>query len=210
MLLARCSCSVRGRQELCKTDQVVEIRKGKSQQQRQPGSQLLITLLSLTCAALIVSIETVADPRNGEDEARMCGVRFDFPAQLADVNMQVMRLGTITGPPYLGKQHMARHDFATILDKRLEQIILRRCQLDLLSIDLHQPLRKINPQWPSNKDRLRSRLDLGCMTQCYTYACQDLIHAKRFRDIVVGAQVERHDLVTFTIFYCHHADRQIS
>src|SRR5258708_12645354 len=129
MLLARCSCTVRGRQELCKTDQVVEIRKGKSQQQRQADNQLLITLLSLTCAALIVSIETVADPGYGEDEARMCRVWFDFPAQLADVNMQLMRLATITGPPHLGKYPVARHHFAPIPHHPLQHIRPHRCPL---------------------------------------------------------------------------------
>ena len=53
--------------------------------------------------SVIIRIKAIAHPGYGEDEARACGIRFNFAAQLADVNMQVMRLGAIASSPHLGE-----------------------------------------------------------------------------------------------------------
>ena len=59
---------------------------------------------------------------------------------------------------------MARHDLTSILDEGFEEIILGRSQLDLLPVDLHEALGKINFEWTSRKNWLRSSLNLGGMS----------------------------------------------
>ncbi len=49
---------------------------------------------------------------------------------------------------------MARHDLTSILDEGFEEIILGRSQLDLLPVDLHEALGKINFEWTSRKNWL--------------------------------------------------------
>ncbi len=56
-------------------------------------------LLVLGVVILEVVIETVTNARNGEDQARMLGVRLNFPAQLCHIDMQAMHPGVRVCPP---------------------------------------------------------------------------------------------------------------
>src|SRR5437667_69719 len=47
-------------------------------------------------------------------------VWFEFTTQLADIDVQVMRLSSIAGSPYLREQHLASNNFTTVLDESLE------------------------------------------------------------------------------------------
>ena len=89
-------------------------------------------------------MKAIANSGNCEDEARMRRVWFNFTAQLADIDMQVMRFSTIASSPHLLEQHMALHNFTFILNKCFEQIIFSWCQLDFLIIYLHEALGIIN------------------------------------------------------------------
>src|SRR2546421_9763270 len=131
-------------------------------------------------------------------------VWFDFTTQLANIDVQVMRLGTIACAPYLREQHLASHNFTTVLDESLEQIIFGRSQLDLLSIYLHEALGKINFEWPGSKSRLSSSLYLGRMTQCDSYARQHFIHTEGLGYVVVGTQVKRLHFVAFGVLNRKH------
>lgn len=51
----------------------------------------------------------------------MGGIRFDLVAQLADIDMQVMRVRSIPGSPDLRKQHLASHNLACVVDERDEK-----------------------------------------------------------------------------------------
>lgn len=48
------------------------------------------------------AVKTVSDARHGENEAWMSRVRLDFPAQLTNVNMEIVGFGAVSCPPYLG------------------------------------------------------------------------------------------------------------
>ena len=71
----------------------------------------------------------VADTGDGVDEVGRGGVWLYFAAQLADVDVQIVRVGSGAGAPELGEQHLARHDLALVLHQDFEQIVLGWCQL---------------------------------------------------------------------------------
>src|SRR5947209_2581632 len=111
--------------------------------------------------AVLVAVKAVSYSRHRQDKTGMRGVGFDLATQLTNIDMQIMRLSTIAGSPYLGKQHLAGHDLATVLNKRFQQVIFSRGQLDLLSVDLYQALGEINSERPSYKSRLCSCFHLS-------------------------------------------------
>jgi hypothetical protein len=75
--------------------------------------------------------ETVTNAGNGEDQARVLGVRFDFLVPLCHIDMQavcpVMRLVS----PDVFEELLLRKNLGTMGDEDLEQIILRGSQGDL-------------------------------------------------------------------------------
>src|SRR5215472_4577090 len=148
--------------------------------------------------------ETVTNAGNGEDQSRVLRVWFDFLAQLRYIDMQavcpVMRLG----PPDVFEELLPRENLATMGNENLEQVILRGCQRDLSPVDLHPPPREINREWSRLKPWLGAARGLCCASQGNAHASQYLVHAERFGDIVVGSQVERFDLVAFSVFHRKH------
>src|SRR5579885_593706 len=135
--------------------------------------------------SVLFAAETITHAGDSEDKARAGRIRLDFAAQLANIDVQVMGIRTIAGPPDLGQEHLPRHDFAIIFNQRLEQIILGRRQLDLRSMYRHQALGKIYLERTGEKDRLGAGLDLCAMAQRDPDTRQHLIHAKGFGYIII-------------------------
>src|SRR5437588_5762794 len=101
-------------------------------QENGGGAQDLLKICSRS--SLLVR-KTIAHAGDGDDEAGMNGVWFDFTAELPDIDMEVVCIGSVAWTPYLGEQHLACHDFAFVLDQDFEQVVLSRSQLDFLPVD---------------------------------------------------------------------------
>ena len=111
-----------------------------------------------------------------------------------------MRPGVRLGPPDLVQQCLPRENLAAMDDEDLEQVVLRRGQGDLPSINQHPSLCEIDGERPCLKPRLSTTRRLNQATQGDSHPGQHLVHAEGLGDIVVCPQVERLDLVAFSVF----------
>jgi hypothetical protein len=68
--------------------------------------------------------EAVADTEFGEDEGGMFGIGFDFIAEMADVNAQVVGVLIVTRPPNLTEDVAVRQHHAGVADKQAEEVVL--------------------------------------------------------------------------------------
>src|SRR5260221_1519080 len=144
-------------------------------------------LLVLGVVILEVVIETVTNARNGEDQARVLGVRFDFLAQLRHVDMQAVCPVMGLDSPDIFEELLPRENLATMGDEDLEQVILRGRQGNLSPIDLHPPPREINREWSRLKPWLGAARGLCGASQGNAHARQHLVHAEEFGDVVIGS-----------------------
>src|SRR5215467_4477817 len=161
-------------------------------------SRLLYCFLALLCCYFIV--ETIAHARDGQDKLRTCEDRFDFLAQLRDIDMQAMSPDLRLGPPDLTQQHLACENLATVGDEDLEEIVFGGCQGDLLTVNMNGTHGKIDGERACFKLWLGATWWLDHATQNNTHASQHLLYAKGLGDVVVGSQVEDFDLVAFSVF----------
>src|SRR5260370_27619153 len=104
---------------------------------------------------------------------------------------------------------MARHDLTSILDEGFEEIILGRSQLDLLPVDLHESLSKINFEPASRKNWLRPSLNLCGMSQGHSSSCQYFINAKWLGNIAIITHTNRLHFATLGIPDRPHKYEQI-
>src|SRR5579862_9116104 len=66
--------------------------------------------------------EPVAGARLGEQIARARRVRLDLPAQVRDVDVEVVRLDLVGGPPHLAQEHAMREQLALALREHAEEV----------------------------------------------------------------------------------------
>src|SRR5215472_5897166 len=84
--------------------------------------------------------EAVADAGLGEEVARVLRVGLELAAQAADVGPEVVRLLAVLRPPHPLEERGVVEDAAGAAGELDEQLVLRRRQLDLLTVASDLPL----------------------------------------------------------------------
>src|SRR5579885_2725117 len=87
----------------------------------------------------LVREEAITDARFGPEVARLLRIRLDLLAETGDVDVQVMGLGAIRWAPDLSQQRLVREDAVGVAHQRLEELVLRRRQVQLLLSESHAP-----------------------------------------------------------------------
>ncbi len=98
------------------------------------------------------------------------------------------------GPPHFGQKLALRKHSSGILQQRLQQAIFVRRQMEIGSIARHRAFAQVDfdRSEPDCRPVIRNG---GRPAQRRTQAGHQFTHGKRFRNVVIGAQVERGNLV---------------
>src|SRR6478752_8083707 len=139
-------------------------------------------------------LEAVAHARLGDEVLRPAGLALELAADLREVDAEVVRLRLVLRTPH-GLEQLALADEASgVADQGLDQVPLGGGEAVLDAVTVHLLGDEV--------DRERVRLDRRLLfwsgeraTDGGPEARQQLVHAERLRDVVVGPGVECGDLV---------------
>ena len=144
-------------------------------------------------------------------------VRFQLAAQLGHVQPQVAGRVGITRSPHLGEQLVAAEQLARVAEQHLEQVPLGRGQPDILGSrgrvtgrDRHLPGDPLGGQVDDQVTELHPRHVLGRGPGPAGYRAhprQQLFDPERLGDVIIGARVQRLDLVAAAVAAGQHDDR---
>ena len=98
-------------------------------------------------------------------------------------------------------------DFPSVRHQRAQQLVFGWRQLHLAFPDGDQAPAQVNGQLPGSEHRLPGWR--GRTTQRRPHARQQLAHAKRFRDVVVGPGIQGCDLGPLLLLHRHDDDRYL-
>ena len=134
-------------------------------------------------------------------------VGLELVPELRHELAEVVRLVHVARTPHLLEQLALAHEPVGVAHEDLDQVPLRRRQLDLAAVGIGRTLRReIDAKVGRLDDREHLVSGLG-PSQRGAQARQELAHAERLRDVVVGAGVERHDLLGVLVPGGEHDDR---
>src|SRR5215472_1279419 len=178
-------------------------------QSRETRSPVLPRLTYSTVVTLPASlvVQAVAHARFGEQVARSGGIGFELAAQLRHVHTQVVRLRLVRGTPHLLQQLPAGDQPPAVTRQDLEQLPLRRRDAYRLATTERDALAgEVDHEVADVDDRLirRGAYPPGRCAQ----PGEQLVHAERFRDVVVRAGVEGVDLLRLLAARRQHDDRR--
>ena len=137
--------------------------------------------------------QPVAGPGLGDQVRGMARIGLDLPPQLRDVDVQVVRLDLVGGAPHLAQDRPVREQLALVAHEEGEQVELdparpaparRRRVTRCRSKSTTRPPTVIDSP-PVGRGAAHGRAQPG----------QELAHPERLGDVVVGAGVERLDLL---------------
>src|SRR6185312_7905006 len=114
------------------------------------------------------------------------------------------RLVRIRGAPDLTQDRLVRQEFALVLGEQPQQGVLVRGELHAFPADGDFAPLEIQPQLADLDDRVGRRLS---PPQRRTETGKQLVDAERLRDVVVGAGIERRDLLALVTDDGEHDDR---
>src|SRR6266542_1732652 len=139
--------------------------------------------------------KAIADPGLGNEIAWMRWIRFELVAQLSHEDAQVVRFGRV-GPPHFAQELSMSDHFARVLHQKNEELVGNRRQVDLAALHEYLALREIDAQFADREHGFfLLGTEVGGVPERYPQAGEELLHAERFGEIVVGSCVERVDLV---------------
>ena len=138
--------------------------------------------------------QAIADPGLGQNVVRPLGIGLDLVPQLPHVDPQILRIGQVV--PQFAEQELVGQHLAGMLHEHTQQLVLLGRQLHLLVRDLDDTAHEVDRQIARPKNRAFA-VHLQLMPQRRPHAGEQLVHAERFGDVIVGAEVERLDLPGF-------------
>ena len=80
-------------------------------------------------------VKAVAHTRNSQDKVWPFRYRLDFLAELGYVDVQAVSACVGFGSPDFFEEHLAGEEFATMADEDFEQVVLGRCEGDILPVE---------------------------------------------------------------------------
>src|SRR5262245_42149397 len=140
-----------------------------------------------------VRLEAVAHARLGDEVPRARGIGLELASDLGEVDAQVVRLRLVLRAPDLLEQLALGDELARVADEHLDDVPLGRRQPDLGVPGADALGREVDREVRGLDDSI---LFGGCCSpEGGSKAREELVHAERLRDVVVGAGIERCDLL---------------
>ena len=139
---------------------------------------------------------------------------FDLAAHALDERVDAA-LGDVrvAAPDPLHQRFAAEHD-AAVAGEQVEQVELVRRELDLAVVEPRVAPRRIDVEPCTDDrpgcDRRRGRLATRAAAQQRAHARDELAHAERLRQVVVGAALEAEHLVGLFAPRREHQDRDVA
>src|SRR4051812_23821387 len=155
-------------------------------------------------ACLIWCAQTVADSRFGQDVFGTFRIGFHFLSQLAHIDAQILGVSMLI--PELVEQEFVGQHLAGMLHQKTQEIVLFWRKPHLAFPQLDDPADQIDGEI-TDPEHGTLTLYLQAMTQRGPGACEQLVHAERLGDIVVGTAIERLDLADLIASARQHHDR---
>src|SRR5262249_44711406 len=150
--------------------------------------------------------KAIACPQFSQDKTWGRRVVFDFGAQLADEDAQILSVIPVSMSQDFGDELYVGQKTPCIAGEDREQIVLLGRKLNCDAMPCHQPLSQVN-----NKGAALDSLDLSGIARGVTISGPQTRHQFANReglfDIIVGAGIERHDLFCLAIARGEHDDR---
>src|SRR5262245_4313609 len=95
----------------------------------------------------------------GEQKVRPGRVPLDLSAELRDVDMEVVGLPAVGGPPNLAQDRRMGEQLSLVAHEQLEELIFRRGERDGLTVELDQTPLEVDDEPAQIDDRLRRAVD---------------------------------------------------
>jgi hypothetical protein len=102
---------------------------------------------------VILRLQPIPYPRLGVNVGSSGRIGLELVAQITDVNLQDVQI-IVAFPPYLTQELPVGEYFASMDNKRSENIIFSWRELSLLAIHHNQTIREVNCQVAKRKNRL--------------------------------------------------------
>ena len=151
--------------------------------------------------------EAVSSARLREQVSRPRRVGLDLAAQLGDVDVEVVRLGLVRGAPDLAQDRPVREELALVQREEPQQAELVRGELEQLAVSTVRLLLEVDLELADP----HTGSVAGCVApQRRTEAREQLVHPERLRHVVVGAGVERRDLLALVPDDRQDDDRRVA
>ena len=132
-------------------------------------------------------------PGLGDEVARPARLGLELAPHLRHEHAQVVRLVVVLGTPHLLQQLALGDELAAVAHEHLDEVPLGRREADLVAVAVHPLGREVDGEVRGLDERLlvsgRGPAERGAQPG------EQLVHAERLGDVVVGAGVERGDLV---------------
>src|SRR6266446_1402560 len=150
------------------------------------GETRSLPLAVLTPQSLLAGIETIADPGFGKDVARAGRFGLDLLSQLTNKNAEILSLLRVVAAPHRAEQLPMREHFAGITNKVDHQIVFFRRHVDVRVLQRDRAAIEIDAK-VSRFEYLRTAVVCRGAPQRGANPRQQLIHAERFRNVIIGA-----------------------
>jgi hypothetical protein len=144
--------------------------------------------------------EPIADARFGEQVAWVGRVCFQLLTETIDIDTQVFGLTTILRSPDTLKEHPMREDFARVADQFFQDGKFGGREAHLSIPQAHNARGQIDREFAELPGAACGWGNFALSAaQHGAHASQKLFYAKRLRQIIVSAQIERSNFVTLII-----------
>src|SRR4051812_7493367 len=151
--------------------------------------------------------EAVADTGVGQDDLRPRRVVLELAADVGDVDAQVVRLVAVAGTPHLAQERGGGDGLAGVDGEHGEQVELDRREVDVGAVAGDPPRREVDRHRP-DPDGGVGAVRRVAAAQHRADAGGELLGPERLGHVVVGAGVERADLLALVADRAQHDDRQ--
>ena len=141
--------------------------------------------------------EAVADPRLVDDQRRVAGVGFEFQPQPADRDPQIVELALLAGTPDLAEQSGVGHDPVGLGGEQSEDAVLLRGDVNVLPGAADATAGEVHLDLP-DRHHLALAHRAQPVAQRRADAGEQLLGVERLGEIIVGAEIERGDLLVGT------------
>src|SRR4051794_10603663 len=151
--------------------------------------------------------EAVADARVGQDDLRARRIVLELAADVGDVDPQVVRLLAVARTPDLAQQRAVGEELAAVDGEHAQEVELDRREVHVLAVARDPARGEVDRDRAGPDDRIGAVGGIA-PAQHGADAGRELVGAERLRHVVVGAGVERADLLALVADRAEHDDRE--
>src|SRR5262245_11524227 len=155
---------------------------------------LQLALASRSNSPSVRRLQPIADAGLGQNVFWARGVRLDFVSQLPDIDAQILRVNA-RGPKLLEQELMGQY-LARVLNQEAQKVVLLGRKLHALAANLNDAPHQVDRSVAKPENRALA-LHLKLMAERRADAGEQLLHAERLGDIIIGALIECRDLGNF-------------